>query len=56
MVDMNKDNKNQFEIQSKDNQSSKREIFNLCVKNSWVLTGLTEIETKLEDVFREVTT
>jgi ABC-2 type transport system ATP-binding protein len=44
-----------FEIQSQPNQSSKREIFNLCVKNKWVLTQLTTSETKLEDIFRNLT-
>ena len=44
-----------YEIQSQPNQSSKREIFNLCVKNKWVLTQLTTSETKLEDIFRNLT-
>jgi len=28
----------------------------MCVKNNWVLTEMTPIETKLEDIFRELTT
>lgn len=44
-----------YEIHSQPNQSSKREIFNLCVKNKWVLTQLTTSETKLEDIFRNLT-
>jgi ABC-2 type transport system ATP-binding protein len=44
-----------FEIQSKSGMSSRRPIFNLCVKNKWVLTGMSSIETKLEDIFRELT-
>jgi ABC-2 type transport system ATP-binding protein len=44
-----------FEIQSKDDQSSARDIFRVCVKNKWVITELTPVETKLEDVFRELT-
>jgi len=48
-------NKSLFEIQSLSEQSSKRDIFNLCVKNKWVLTELTPLETKLEDIFRNLT-
>ncbi len=47
--------KNTFEVQSKENISSKREVFNLCKNNNWFLTEMTPIETKLEDVFRELT-
>lgn len=54
-VDFIKDNKNAFEIRSLPDSSSKRDIFNLCVKNGWVLTQLSSEETKLEDVFRELT-
>jgi len=32
-----------------------REVFNLCVQNKWVITELTPVETKLEDIFRELT-
>lgn len=48
-------NKNLFEIQSVEAQTSKRNIFNLCVQNKWVLTELTPMETKLEDIFRNLT-
>ena len=44
-----------FMVQSKPDRSSRRDIFNLCVKNKWVLTELTPLETKLEDIFRELT-
>lgn len=44
-----------LEVQSKAGQSSKRDIFKLCVDKGWVLTQMTPIETKLEDVFRELT-
>jgi ABC-2 type transport system ATP-binding protein len=44
-----------YEIQSKPEVSSKREIFDLCVKNSWYLLELKAMETRLEDVFRELT-
>ena len=33
----------------------KREIFKLCVEKQWVLTELTPYETKLEDIFRDLT-
>jgi ABC-2 type transport system ATP-binding protein len=45
----------QFEVQSKTGTSSRRAVFELCKKNGWFLTELTPIETKLEDIFREVT-
>ncbi|MBT4399369.1 MAG: ATP-binding cassette domain-containing protein [Bacteroidetes bacterium] len=44
-----------FEIQSKANKTSRRAIFNLCVENSWTLTELTPVETKLEDIFHQLT-
>lgn len=44
-----------FMVSSKDNLSSRRLIFEMCVKNNWVLTEMTPIETKLEDIFRELT-
>ncbi len=42
-------------VQSKPEQSSRKPIFDLCVKNKWYLMEMKGIETKLEDVFREVT-
>ncbi len=42
-------------VQSKPDVSSRKPIFDLCVKNKWYLLEMTGIETKLEDVFREVT-
>ena len=42
-------------VQSKPELSSRKDIFDLCVKNKWYLLEMTGIETKLEDVFREVT-
>jgi len=44
-----------YSLQSKPNMHSNREIFNLCVQRGWVLTELTPIETKLEDIFRDLT-
>jgi len=54
-VDFIKHEDNTFEVQSKDGKSSRRAVFNLCVSKKWVLTGMTSIETKLEDIFRELT-
>ncbi len=44
-----------FEIQSKPEFSSRRPIFQLCKEKNWVLTEVTVVETKLEDIFRELT-
>ena len=55
-VDMVDINGNYIEVQSSSEQSITRDIFKLCVKNSWVLTQMTPVETNLEDIFRELTT
>jgi ABC-2 type transport system ATP-binding protein len=55
MVDFSDRQLNRFEIHSRPDVSSKREIFNLCVKNKWILTELIPYEAKLEDIFRELT-
>jgi ABC-2 type transport system ATP-binding protein len=47
---------NRFEIQSRIGSSSKREVFKLCVNMSWALTEMIPIETRLEDIFRNLTT
>jgi ABC-2 type transport system ATP-binding protein len=44
-----------FEVQSKHGATSRREVFELCKGKGWVLTEMTPIETKLEDIFRELT-
>ncbi len=44
-----------FEVHSNKGQNSAKAIFDLCVKKGWFVTQLTPIETKLEDIFREVT-
>jgi ABC-2 type transport system ATP-binding protein len=46
---------NRFEVQSNAGQSSKREIFQLCVQQGWVLSELIPQETRLEDIFRNLT-
>jgi hypothetical protein len=35
--------------------SSKREVFKAIVKHDWVLTEMVASETKLEDIFRNLT-
>lgn len=44
-----------FEIQSKENATSRKALFTMCVEKGWYLTEMTPIETKLEDIFRELT-
>lgn len=55
VVDFTDRQLNKFEIQSHPEANSARSIFELCVKNKWVLTELTPFETKLEDIFRDLT-
>ncbi len=55
LVDFTDRNLNRFEVQSRPGCTSRREIFNLCVKNGWILTELAVSEAKLEDIFRELT-
>lgn len=42
-------------VTSKPEHSSRRQIFELCVANGWIITEMTPSEIKLEDVFRHVT-
>jgi len=56
MVDILEEEPFKFIVNSKENLSSRKEIFNMCVENNWVLTEMSPIETKLEDIFRELTT
>ena len=46
---------NKFTVQSKPDESSRRSVFDLCVSKKWYLTEMRGIETKLEDVFRDLT-
>ncbi len=55
LVDFIANKPNYYEVQSFVNRSSRRELFDLCRNRKWYLTELTPIETKLEDVFRELT-
>jgi ABC-2 type transport system ATP-binding protein len=55
LVELVDKNENRFEVQSQSGSSSKRAIFNLCVEKGWVLTELVPLETRLEDIFRNLT-
>jgi ABC-2 type transport system ATP-binding protein len=46
---------NRYEVQTKAGQFSNRDIFQLCVQNGWVLTEAIPVETRLEDIFRNLT-
>lgn len=56
LVDFSSDKDSVFEIQSKPDMKSAKSIFDMCKSNNWYISELTPVETKLEDVFREVTT
>jgi ABC-2 type transport system ATP-binding protein len=44
-----------YTINTKADESSRRPVFTMCCKNGWFLTEMTGVETRLEDVFRELT-
>ena len=44
-----------FEVQSMEGESSIKEIFDQCVAKGYYISELTPMETKLEDIFRELT-
>jgi ABC-2 type transport system ATP-binding protein len=48
-------NLNRFELHSRAGSTSKREVFNLCVQKGWILSELIPLETRLEDIFRNLT-
>jgi len=52
-VDFISEQTNMFELTSE--KPIRREVFKLCCEKSWTLTEMRGIETKLEDVFRELT-
>jgi ABC-2 type transport system ATP-binding protein len=55
LVDFSGNEETIFEIHSKTGQNSAQAIFEMCVQKGWFIQQLTPIETKLEDIFREVT-
>lgn len=56
MVDSMKDLENGLMVNCKNSHETRKDIFNHCVSKNWILTEMTPIETKLEDIFRELTT
>ena len=56
MVDIIDAEKRMFEVQGASGSRLAKAIFKVCVNNNWVLTQLTPVETKLEDIFMELTT
>lgn len=44
-----------FELQCVKNDDIEQMIFNLCQQNNWYIKELMPVETRLEDIFREVT-
>ncbi len=56
LVDFADRKQNRFEIQAQHGDGTAKAIFKLCVDNKWSLTELIPFETKLEDIFRELTT
>lgn len=44
-----------FSVQSKPEVTSRKEIFDLCVRHKWYLMEMTGLETRLEDVFQKLT-
>jgi ABC-2 type transport system ATP-binding protein len=55
VVDFVKNEDQTFEIQSKEGASSRRPVSQLCSAKGWTITQLAQVETKLEDIFRELT-
>lgn len=55
VVDFLKIEEPKFELQIDDGVNPCRDIFKLCVDKRWILTEMTPVETKLEDVFRTLT-
>jgi len=47
--------KDRYEIESHPGQTSRRPVFDLCVRKNWALTEMSIVETKLEDIFHELT-
>jgi len=48
-------NSGRFELISKESMSAREAVFRLCVDKGWILTELTPVETRLEDIFRDLT-
>ena len=55
MVDILDANTNRFSIDFVSNHNKGADVFKMCVSNNYILTELTPVETKLEDIFKEFT-
>lgn len=44
-----------FEIQCAREENIEKNIFEVCSRNNWYIQELTPVETRLEDIFRQVT-
>ena len=55
LVDFLNQEQNRFEVQSTPEATSNKAIFDLCVQNGWYLSEMIPFETKLEDIFRDLT-
>ena len=44
-----------FAVQAAPDHAVARHVFHMCVQRGWILLELTPIETKLEDIFRDLT-
>jgi len=44
-----------YQLASKGGLATREAIFRLCVEKGWVLTEMTPIQTRLEDIFRQLT-
>ncbi len=55
LVDITDKEQRIFEVQGDHEKDLPRAVFETCVKNNWVITQLTPVETKLEDIFMKLT-
>ncbi len=55
MVDILDGTTGRFEVQSQKDMTANKDIFLLCAKNNWILSESIPFETKLEDIFRDLT-
>ena len=44
-----------FEIQCERATEIEKKIFDICCQNNWYISEMTPVETRLEDIFRQVT-
>ncbi|MDP2724180.1 MAG: ATP-binding cassette domain-containing protein [Bacteroidales bacterium] len=55
VVDFINKDQNRFYLDGEQSKNLAEGVFNVCVKNGWILTELIPVETKLEDIFKELT-